>query len=835
MPSRPAVRACPAAVDHAAARAAALAPVTARLLLAAGLAGALALPAALAGPAPAAQAASTARTAPLEAGGRTATATTSPLRVVITSMSSRYARPGQRITVTGSVTNQTSAAVRGVLLQLASSSAPFTDRDQLAQYEAGADPGVDAPVPGAQVRIRGPVRPHASRSWTVVLRVGRVHLSAFGVYPLSAQAVTTVGMPLGTSWTFLPFWPAARKAVRPREDIAWIWPLIDTPDQSPCPGLSGRGQLLNNHLAASLRSGGRLAGLLSAAAGADGQAARLTYAIDPALLASARAMSVPYQVGPNRTCGGARGYPASPAARTWLRQLKTAVTSQPAFTTPYADVDAGALTRQNLDGDLHRAFVMGRTVGHQVLGHDFSPPAAGSAGGSAAALTNAAAWPAGGLANYPLIQDLAAVNGIQTVILSTAAMPTVQPVTYTPSAITHTPNGEGGEMRVLLSDSTLTQVIGPTAGRLSAPGARFAVEQRFLAETAMIAAQAPRIARAIVVAPPRRWDPPSGLARALLTETTDSPWLTPVSAGHLAATRNAPGQVRRQAPDSIGRLALRRSLLHSVAQVNRGVRLIQSMRVTPSQPLYQAVAGVESSAWRDTPGRRARQLLRRISEYVSQQERGVSVVGFGRDTLGGQKGSIPVTIDNRLGYPIRVRVVVRVSQPSSNGFEVLTNPGIVQVAPGVVQSKKIKVKAAAIGSTTLRLSLAAPDGQPLGRTATMTVEATHFGTLALIILAAAVFVFFITSAARAMRRGHTTAGPGPQDPAGQPGDAPDGPRPGDADENPPGVSGSDEPKQPDEPDTVGHDRAAPPAAGADHVATEDADDYAQVAGWADRR
>ncbi len=71
----------------------------------------------------------------------------------------------------------------------------------------------------------------------------------------------------GTGRTFLPFWPKARKGQpRPHDDIAWIWPLIDSPDQGPCPGL------LDNHLAASLTSGGRLAGLLSAGSGPAGKA-----------------------------------------------------------------------------------------------------------------------------------------------------------------------------------------------------------------------------------------------------------------------------------------------------------------------------------------------------------------------------------------------------------------------------------------------------------------------------------------------------------------------------------------------------------------------------------
>jgi hypothetical protein len=42
-------------------------------------------------------------------------------------------------------------------------------------------------------------------------------------------------------------------------------------------------------------------------------------------------------------------------------------------------------------------------------------------------------------------------------------------------------------------------------------------------------------------------------------------------------------------------------------------------------------------------------------------------------------------------------------------------------------------------------------------------------------------------------------------------------------------------EQAEETDNVGDDRAAPAPAGTDLAGTEDADDYARVPGWADRR
>ena len=98
-------------------------------------------------------------------------------------------------------------------------------------------------------------------------------------------------------------------------------------------------------------------------------------------------------------------------------------------------------------------------------------------------------------------------------------------------------------MSVLLSDSTLTGVLraGDTSsGRLS-KSTEFDVRQRFLAETAMIAAEAPESARTIVVAPPYDWSPSRALAGDLLDETASAPWLTPTP---LASLSSAPDTQR---------------------------------------------------------------------------------------------------------------------------------------------------------------------------------------------------------------------------------------------------------------------------------------------------
>jgi hypothetical protein len=404
----------------------------------------------------------------------------------------------------------------------------------------------------------------------------------------------------------------------------------------------------------------------------------------------------------------------------------------------------------------------------------------------------------------------------------------------TPSAVARTPDGEGGDMRVLLTDSSLTQLLGSVTARSDPPGAAFAVRQRFLADTAMIAAADIHLSRAVVVAPPRRWNPPAGLASDLLADTVSAPWLSPVSAGALAADTHATGQVKRHEPDKVGSLLVNRSLLRKVQAADRGAQLVQSIRVGPDPQLTRAIAGIESAAWRGSSAgrRRARTLLHRVTYYISRQETGVSIIAPGHVTLGGQKGGIPIPIDNRLPYPVKVRVRLSVNQATNGGFAILSESEVVPGKPGVFTTKvidvpadtitvtKLSVRTAAIGSTTIDLRLLAPDGQSLPRApVTMTVQATHFGTLGLVVLAAALGVFVIASALRAIRRGRTP---------------PETPREGPAEHDAPAATDVGGHEQPEGTDNVVHDRAESGEARTDHVLTEDADDYAPVPGWADR-
>ena len=269
----------------------------------------------------------------------------------------------------------------------------------------------------------------------------------------------------------------------------------------------------------------------------------------------------------------------------------------------------------------------------------------------------------------------------------------------------------------------------------------------------------------------------------MLAESDSAPWLRPASLADLISARSRAGQVPRDPPPAQehAHRELPRSLLRKVTGLEGAIRLQTSMfGGHASTHLAEAVAAVESSAWRDDPAR-AEALLDSVSRYLAEQERQVRIIDTGQDTLTGKSGPVPVSINNRLGRP--VTVLLRVQAPSGR---MTVRPTVTAVTIGQHQQRTVvvKVRSAVAGSTVLRLSLAAPDGTPLpGTNAQLTVDATHFGTTAMVIVAIAIGVFLVTAIARAIRRGGASGaflsprhGPGPgqdangAEPAGSPGE-----------------------------------------------------------------
>jgi len=740
--------------------------------------------------------------------------------IAITSLSPTIATPKRKVIVAGIVANPTSTALQGLSVQLWSSGVPLTSRSAMNGYLTGQNAaGLDAPLPGAQLTLPGRVPPHGTEQWTLTLDVAQARMRTFGVYPLAAQ-LSSAGAVLDVARTFLPFWPGkhAARTVKPLT-VGWVWPLIDTPQRGTCPGL------LSNELAASVAPRGRLNTLLTAGQSAGGRRAMITWAIDPALLNDVSVMKLPYQVGTRADCSGGKNEPPSRPAAAWLSYVKDLAGEQDFFVTPYADVDMAAMAHHGMGSELTAAFTDGRLAAQNLLGrYQRATPAA----------PGVMAWPAGGVADYGVLEELAAKQNVQMMIMDSKLMPPVPKVSYTPTAVTTTPNGSGGLMDVLLSDHKITQILslrrnqipGVVPGPAPMPAsvraqirqaAAFGKEQWFLAETAMIAAEPASAPRALVAAPPRRWDPSLSLAGALLNETATAPWLHPATLASIVADGPAPGSPARREPPLrlVSRGELTGSLLRQVRDaLVTHVRLLDSILTRGGQGhLSTAVDAVESSAWRG--GRRTQrpavQLLHHELSFVLGKLAQVRIVGSPRVTLGGKAGDVPISVHNNLDH--KVTVQVKASVPADDQVTIAPYKRLVTV-PGKSQvTVRIPVRAVAAGSKTITLWLATPEGAALpGSRTSLTVTATHFGTLAIVIISVALVVFVLSAATRAIRRG------GPQDGGGA-----------EAEELDPMPSPPDPASGGDEPGSVGSGTAD------DRQPAKEDDEHATAPGGADRR
>lgn len=668
------------------------------------------------------------------------------LTVSIDSVSPQWAQPDKRITVHGTVTNDTASPVTGLRIQLQTSTTAFTSRSVMESYAAGSTSSgyFAGTAVGNSYTLPRTLHTGSTMDWSASFRPSDAGYTGFGVYPLAAVAYDPSFNSLATQRTMLPFWPGKSAASPVR--ISWIWPLVDRPRQGPCPQT-----LTGDDLAASLQPSGRLGRLLSTGLKWAGQN-DLTWAVDPALISDAQTMAAPYKMGGNAGCTGTTVKPASKAAGAWMSALKTQAAGQPMFITPYADADITSLAHAGMTGSLRSAYTLGEEVASQSLQRPFGSKKDGTGDGGAPSL----AWPAGGTADEGVLTDLANTGGIDTVLLGTSEEPTAT------STVSKTTTGVGSTMRVLLADSGLTDLLGTSTASSSA-GDQFATEQDFLAETAMFVAELPfGQGRSIIIAPPRRWAPSAAEANALLSESR-APWLRPARLSQLASSRAGARQLpgTQRSGDELGR-----NYMNLVKAVGGSLRTYQDLLYQPSagtqRSLKAALAAATSTAWRGPGNGAGTAALIDLANFVRKSERKVQIIAGDKYLLAGASGDIGVSVRN--GMSSTVQVQVRAALPDVGQLSVGKFDALMRVPPGKTGTVKMPVHASGIETTTMQLQLVTRNGSPLpaSRPQSVTVQVTRYGRALIVLIAAALGVLVLTAAARWVRQwlNDTRAGSG---------------------------------------------------------------------------
>lgn len=676
-----------------------------------------------------------------------------PLAVSITGMSPSVASKGKTIRLSGTLANHTGSAVTGISAQLYTSPTVLPTRSEMNIFVSGGN-SPDGLDPAGTPWVSGTVRDGETVHWAANFPADSFY-SQFGVFPVRVLATTPGGQYSVTASTALPYWPSSSASQPKKLQTAWIWPLADAPQQGACSQTLASGQISR-----SVAGGGRLSTLLDAGA-AWATEDNLTWDIDPALVSDVSVMTSTYYTRGNDVCSGRFKQQPSAAAKSWLAKLKTTTAGAPAFATPYANVDAAALSHAGLNSNLRSAYQLGQGVAGQLLPETFG--SAGTGGEDTQVLK--AAWPAGGVADGGVLANLAKDGGVSTVVLASGELPSA--TSRYDDALSKTTTAIGTPMSVLLADSGLTSLLGTANAKAATPSGQFALTQDFLAQTAMISSEAPALSRSLVIAPPPSWDPSPGEAKGLLSAAAhDAPWLSSASLSDLAA-QAAKLPSKSPKANHVSPAELPASYVAGLRTASASLSLFTGLLYQPpatlTSTLDAALAGAESSAWRGKGLTRGWLASTYLQDYLKAAESKVSIISGKKILLAGSSGDAPVSVSNELdALNLNVTVAVKVTASTRPGsqLDLGSQPGsqldwfstLLKVDAGKTRTAKLRVHSATIGTSTVRLQLVTRDGSPLGVARPLSIEVTRVGRFLLAIIGCALGLLVLTSVYRLRRK-----------------------------------------------------------------------------------
>lgn len=636
-----------------------------------------------------------------------------------------------KIEISGAARNRSGRAVAGLTLRLRYSAQPVTSRSQLDQLASGQQTALPNVAPQQQSLAQA-TRPGVTQGWsfrTSAQQLGlRAPAATPGVYPMRVEVLNSAQQVVGGLTTFLTLMPKQR-SFKPVA-VGWVLPLIDRMHRA------NDRTFIDDELTTELSPGGRLHRLVEAGATTG---TPVTWAIDPALLDDVQQMaSGDYYVKPP---GGGKAVrkDKSKVAATWLAALKNAAKGDPYFVLPYGDPDVTALVRRKTNRDIGVAFDARNTgLVAQVLGRQ--PDAH-------------VAWPASGVGGPGTLDQLAkyALKSGGSFLMSSSQFE--NPATGAQPNATTALQTHLGPKKALLYDQTVTQVLND--GSRSASRALMS-EQRFLAETAMIAAEAPSVQRTVVVAPDRLWDPANGLAKNLLTYTKAASWMREAP---LRSIESAQPQDRafHGYSDDYEKFELGDVHLDQTRAIAKRAATFHAVMTGPAKISYErAVLRLESVSWRTSQGRAKRARKELEDELRSDMHRVRVVPPKNRRVLmGGSSGKLPVLVENTLhDQSVKVRLVVTSENTAKLKLgELEPDDAVIELGPGERAQRWIPAQAAGNGNFGVRLDLQIPDagGRTYGDGETITVTTTGYGRLALLITGGGLAVLFVGVGVRAIR------------------------------------------------------------------------------------
>lgn len=652
------------------------------------------------------------------------------------------------IKISGTIRNDTGAALPQLSVRLRYSSQRLADRTAIETYLADQ---TDATLPinasQQQSKVLVPLlAAGASQPWELTLTPAQLQLGSFGAYPIAVEVMQQDWRRLAVQRTLLTYAPPTRPKP-PRNRLAVVLPVIDQPHRAD------DGTFADDKLSAALTGKGRLADLARIAKTAP---PTVTWFVEPSLLDDVNAMAKGYRVSTAKSGEATR--PASAEAAQWLADLRSALAAPPVVATPYADPDVTALVHQGLDGLTGRALELGAQKASELL----KP-----------GVQTSVNWPANGLIDADALDALAVGKGsaqVRTVLLNSTNLP-LQTATSTTPTSTPTTSTTPATLPAVTPDAatTLDTVNGPVTALVADAGLSRTFEpggststvlsrQRFIAETATIAAEPGQTRpRSLVVAPSRRWDPNPTLVSSLLKTAGRLPWLTLTRLDSIKPAKAGAPRAGLTYTDADRKEELGGKYLDPVKTAWEKAQLTSLITTDKRVSAFDAaVLRLASSAWRNQT-RAGRAVTRLVDGKVQATMNKVSITGADPDrprTLAGSNGVVPISVKNTM--PAEITVDVEVTSNNPRLLRVEPQPSNRLVIGGDGQSGTLQVPLTASpsgsGDATVTVQLRTSDGRAYGKPVKLTIRTTGYTGIALVIVGAALTVMLAAVVTRVLRR-----------------------------------------------------------------------------------
>ena len=612
---------------------------------------------------------------------------------------------GTAVAVSVELANSTADAVTGITARFLIATSPLQGRSEIAGAAAGAvvpnfrtlpatvASGIDV-ASGASTTLR--VR-------TTTRALGLLQAPA-GVYVVGVliNGTTSRG---SQSWRAVTLLPWMTGHVTGGIGVAAFWTLTAPPSR----GVDG--VFLDDSLALAVQPGGRLRLQLDAITGLR----NTTLLVDPLLIESLQALATGARIRLDSGDVRATTDAEMRAAQQWLTDLRTVVADNTLAALPVGDLDVTAALQYGRIGLARHALANAPQRLATALNVPLMPLIVPLHGGAVPGTT------------WRLLDEF----GAAAVLAPESG--------YVPTQTRYT---QSAGMAVAASGRPVLVVDDAASNAPVTPGLNDTeARQAFAAQLLMAYLERPNDDRAIAVAVPPTWTP-EDLNRDTAVLTSD--WVHPLSVAQAAAFGSTERASRTLPMTTTQRVQNTRT---GVAVSREHTLQLLTSDAAFASAVDDGVAGMMSrwyTARIDPTG-----YVSAVTDALTTLADSVRVVTHGEIVFGGERGSVPVTIEN--GLPVPVDIGLQASGIPSVRVQP-THYTPVHINAGKRVSVEVPTQVTGSGDASLLLQVVAGDRVPIGSSTIVTVRSAAYARVASYVVAIAFAALLLLVAANTVRR-----------------------------------------------------------------------------------